>query len=189
MNRPDPHVAAAIERNAREYAIEAAPPPADVADAAAYLAWLRDRAARAAGTPVRPKRDRKYLDRPQPARNRQPGAVAGARVYRPRSDAYGRAAAKLMRYPDCGAASVSAARAVLGDRAPYEDLVLHAAEHPVIPLPVERTPEPGAAAAPARACAGCGAVLDPDGTCFVCPPSGAGITMGDKSFRSLPQTP
>ena len=85
-----------------------------------------------------------------------------------RAPGYAKAAETLRRLPDLGAASLEAARARHGDL-PLEQLVLHAAAHPVTPPPTKPL-EPGAPDGPAAApsCRTCGTALDPDGTCLTC---------------------
>jgi hypothetical protein len=87
------------------------------------------------------------------------------------SPEYVDAAARLGRMPDLGSASITAARRGLGDNAAWEDLVIHAAAHPVRPPAPERKgpertgPERPGTSAPTCVC---GTALDPDGTCLTC---------------------
>ncbi|MUN41470.1 hypothetical protein [Actinomadura litoris] len=175
MNRPDPWVAEAVERSAREVAEATQPPPVDLPeDPVAYLAWLRDRPepTRPIG-PVRPsgpRRRAKWLNPDQFRTRRTRGRLAPAET----SPAYDAAVTRLQRLPDCGAASIEAARAQLGPTAPYTDLVLHAAAHPVAPPRADNHGHRRTRAdndghpADAPTCGTCGTALDPDGTCWTC---------------------
>lgn len=131
-------------------------PPDDLPDDPhAYLAWLRD--------PTRPIR------RPKPQRLRLVPEPATYAHHQTRDPAYTAASEKLRRLPDLGAASLDAAREVLGDTQ-LEQLVIHAATNPITP-PSAATH--GAATTPAPyadapACEECGTALDPDGTCLTC---------------------
>lgn len=179
MSHPDPRVAEAVERTARELAAATTPPPAEVADLAddpaAYLAWLRERPAPQPAASQRPRQPRRYLDR---ARIPRKWGTGGERLAQPsphpapgtvtvRPDGYDAAVAVLRRLDDFGTASLEAARAEHPDWL-YGDLVLHAAAHPVVPDgngTDRNTPERSAPDAPACAC---GTALDPDGSCFTC---------------------
>jgi hypothetical protein len=154
VNRPDlPHADLATVAD-RSVAEATAVPPDDLPDdPRAFLRWLRD--------PARPVR------RPKPQRLHVVPEATGYAPHETRDPGYPAAVATLTTLPDLGAASIEAARAKLGD-AMYEDLVLHAAAHPVQP-PAEPD-EPGLprAVVEAPTCETCGTVLDPDGTCLTC---------------------
>lgn len=114
---------------------------------------------------------------PQPSRTvprylgRPPGHRANPRArYGPseRAPGYDQAEATLRALPDLGIAALEAARAALGDGTPLEQLVIHAAAHPVRPAaPLEAEP-PATAAAAAPSCTACGTALEPDNTCWTC---------------------
>lgn len=164
MNHPDARTREILERNAREFARATVAPPAELTDdPAAYIVWLRDEREVAAETARRPKRGRPFVDRSIP-RNADRVAPRPAEL----APEYAAAAERLSRLPDLGGASIEAARAQLGPDARYEDLVLHAAAHPVVPEgngtirnEVER---PGTDTPTCD----CGTALDPDGTCLTC---------------------
>ena len=165
MSHPDARTREILERNAREFARATVAPPAELADdPAAYIVWLRDEREAAAETARRPNRGRPFVDRRSIPRNADRVAPRTAEL----APEYAAAAERLSRLPDMGGASIEAARAQLGPDARYEDLVLHAAAHPVVPegngTPRNDTERPGT---DAPACA-CGTALDPDGTCLTC---------------------
>lgn len=113
---------------------------------------------------------RRRAERPDHAEQatevRKAGRLPAPRPYATTSPEYAKAAAKLSYLPDMGGASIEAARVQLGPDARYEELVLHAAAHPVIPaapleldVPNPRTDTPTC---------DCGTALDPDGSCLTC---------------------
>jgi hypothetical protein len=155
MNRPglrgpDADLATVAARTVAE---ATAVPPDDLPDdPRAYLAWLRDPA-----RPVRrPKSPRLHVV-PEPA--------TGYAPHETRDPAYAAAERKLRRLPDLGIASMQAARAEHGDL-PYEDLVIHAANHPVNPPRADTGGHPRTTT-DTPTC-DCGTALDPDDTCWTC---------------------
>lgn len=173
MMHPDPRFAEAFERSARDVARATQAPPTDLPDTpAAYIAWLHARTA-----PVRPSTRRTQAQwlNPDPYRRKGPrGRVAPDE----RSPAYAAAEARLRRLPDLGAASLEAAR-VEHPGWPVEQLVMHAAAHPVLNAPEQNgtglngSEHPGTAA---PTCDDCGTALDPDG-CWTCTTTTNGATQ------------
>ncbi|WP_242892576.1 hypothetical protein [Actinomadura litoris] len=169
MSHPDPQIADAVERTARDIARATQPPPVDLPeDAAVYLAWLRSRPEptdpMGLTRPSGPRRRAKWLNPDQFRTRGKRGRLAPAET----SEMYDAAVARLRRLPDCGAASMEAARLRLGDGSPYAQRVLYAAAHPVIPDGNGRARNEAERHGTDAPTCECGTLRDPDGTCWTC---------------------
>ncbi|WP_242892602.1 hypothetical protein [Actinomadura litoris] len=97
---------------------------------------------------------------------RQAAGVPAPQPVAEPSPEYVKAAEKLSYLPDLGGASIQAAREQLGMDAPYDRLVMYAAEHPVVPPPAASGRVGGHVSVPS--CEVCETALDPDGSCLTC---------------------
>lgn len=167
MTHPDRRVREIRRRNDAELRAAAACPPAHLTDdPAAYIAWLRAPAPKIGQTPHRPRTYR------GPAPNPEAAPKPRQRPQQ-RHPEYRQAQARLAALPDLGAAAIEAARTALGPDAGWEEVVIHAADHPVNTAPAASPAAAARTADDAAACGACGTVLDPDGTCFACTQKGA----------------